>query len=389
MPQDRVITKALVNGRVLTDRGFVSDAAVLVSGTRIAQIVDDDAPVLAAAERHDLAGHMLVPGFIDVQVNGGGGALFNTDPSAATLRRIGTAHRAFGTTGFLPTLISDSVAVMRAAIDAVREAIAGGEPGVLGIHLEGPLLSPARPGIHDPAKFRDADAEMIGLIASLGVGRTVTTLAPDRVPPEAIRELTRRGVIVCAGHTAADYATAHAAFDAGARGVTHLFNAMPQVQNREPGLIGAALEDDRVWCGLIVDGHHVHPATMRMARAAKATGKLILVTDAMPPVGSSETTFRLGGETIRCQDGKCVNEAGVLAGSCLDMASAVRNAVAMIGVPLDEAVRMASTYPAAFLGLEAERGRIAAGCRADFVVLDDGLRVREVWSDGKVVSRSR
>jgi N-acetylglucosamine-6-phosphate deacetylase len=389
MPQDRVITKALVNGRVLTDRGFVSDAAVLVSGTRIAQIVDDDAPVLAAAERHDLAGHMLVPGFIDVQVNGGGGALFNSNPSAATLRRIGTAHRAFGTTGFLPTLISDSVAVMRAAIDAVREAIAGGEPGVLGIHLEGPLLSPARPGIHDPAKFRDADAEMIGLIASLGVGRTVTTLAPDRVPPEAIRELTRRGVIVCAGHTAADYATAHAAFDAGARGVTHLFNAMPQVQNREPGLIGAALEDDRVWCGLIVDGHHVHPATMRMARAAKATGKLILVTDAMPPVGSSETTFRLGGETIRCQDGKCVNEAGVLAGSCLDMASAVRNAVAMIGVPLDEAVRMASTYPAAFLGLEAERGRIAAGCRADFVVLDDGLRVREVWSDGKVVSRSR
>jgi N-acetylglucosamine-6-phosphate deacetylase len=322
-------------------------------------------------------------------VNGGGGALFNSNPSAATLRRIGTAHRAFGTTGFLPTLISDSVAVMRAAIDAVREAIAGGEPGVLGIHLEGPLLSPARPGIHDPAKFRDADAEMIGLIASLGVGRTVTTLAPDRVPPEAIRELTRRGVIVCAGHTAADYATAHAAFDAGARGVTHLFNAMPQVQNREPGLIGAALEDDRVWCGLIVDGHHVHPATMRMARAAKATGKLILVTDAMPPVGSSETTFRLGGETIRCQDGKCVNEAGVLAGSCLDMASAVRNAVAMIGVPLDEAVRMASTYPAAFLGLEAERGRIAAGCRADFVVLDDGLRVREVWSDGEVVSRSR
>jgi N-acetylglucosamine-6-phosphate deacetylase len=386
MPGDCVITKALVNGRVLMERGFVSGRAVLVGDARIIGIVQDDAPDVRAAERHDLRGHYLVPGFIDIQVNGGGGALFNRDPSVATIRRIGTAHRAFGTTGFLPTLISDTPEVMRAAIGAVREAIQGGEPGVLGIHLEGPLLSPARPGIHDRARFRSADSAMLELISSLGVGRTVTTLAPDRVDTNAIRELVARGVIVCAGHTAADYATAHAAFDAGVRGVTHLFNAMPQVQTREPGIVGAALEDDRVWCGLIVDGHHVHPATMRMARGAKAAGKLMLVTDAMPPVGSSETTFELGGETIRCQDGKCVNPAGVLAGSSLDMASAVRNAVAMIGVSPDEAARMASTYPAAFLGVDAERGRIASGCRADFVVLDDELRVTGVWSDGRVVS---
>jgi N-acetylglucosamine-6-phosphate deacetylase len=311
--------------------------------------------------------------------------LFNREPSVTTIRRIGAAHRAFGTTGFLPTLISDTPEVMRTAIDAVREAIRGGEPGVLGIHLEGPLLR-LPSCIHDRTKFRSADPALLDLISSLGVGRTVTTLAPDRVDTNTIRALAARGIIVCAGHTAADYATAHAAFDAGVRGVTHLFNAMPQVQTREPGVVGAALEDDRVWCGLIVDGHHVHPATMRMAHGAKAAGKLMLVTDAMPPVGSTETSFELGGETIRCQDGKCVNEAGVLAGSSLDMASAVRNAVAMIGVSPDEAVRMASTYPAAFLGLDAERGRIAVGCRADFVVLDDELQVTEVWSDGLTVT---
>jgi len=380
-----VTPKALVNGRVLTERGFVSGRAVLIAGARIVDIVGDGTPKLRAGERHDLGGRYLVPGFIDAQVNGGGGALFNDDPSVATLRRIGTAHRAFGTTGFLPTLISDVPEVMRAAIEAVRQAIQSGEPGVLGIHLEGPLLSPARRGIHDPAKFREPDEALIELVSSLGVGRTVMTVAPERVSPAVIRELVRRGVIVCAGHTAANYATAHAAFDAGVRGVTHLFNAMPPLQNREPGVVGAALEDDRVWCGLIVDGHHVHPATMRVALAAKPAGKVFLVTDAMPPVGSSQTAFQLGRETIRCENGKCVNEAGVLAGSSLDMASAVRNTVAMIGVPLDEAVRMASTYPAEFLGLETERGRIAPGCRADFVVVNDDSSVSEVWCNGAIV----
>ena len=375
---------ALVNGRVLTERGFVSGRAVLVAGTHIVDIVEDGTQKLEVVERHDLQGQYLVPGFIDVQVNGGGGALFNDDPSVATIRRIGAAHRAFGTTGFLPTLISDAPEVMQAAIDAVREAILSGEPGVLGIHLEGPLLSPARPGIHNPAKFREADAALIELVSSLGVGRTVMTIAPDRVAPAVIRELVGRGVIVCAGHTAADYATAHAAFDAGVRGVTHLFNAMPPLQSREPGVVGAALEDDRVWCGLIVDGHHVHPATMRVAHAAKPAGKMFLVTDAMPPVGSSESTFRLGGATIRCRNGKCVNDAGVLAGSCLDMASAVRNAVSMIGVPLDEAVRMASAYPATFLGIHHERGRIAPGCLANFVVVNGDSGVSEVWCNGAI-----
>lgn len=376
--------KALVNGRVLTERGFASGLAVLVAGPRILDVVEDNARNVRTAERHDLGGRFLMPGFIDCQVNGGGGVLFNDDPSIATIRQIGSAHRAFGTAGFLPTLISDTPEVMRTAIGAVREAIGSGEPGVLGIHLEGPLLSPARPGVHDPAKFRQPDAALLDLVTSLDVGRTVMTVAPDRISPAVIRELVSRGVIVCVGHTAADYATAHAAFDAGARGVTHLFNAMPALHNREPGVVGAALEDDRVWCGMIVDGHHVHPATMRVALAAKAVGKMFLVTDAMPPVGSEQMTFQLSGETIRCENGKCVNDAGVLAGSYLDMASAVRNSVSMIGATLDEAARMASTYPAALLRL-AERGRIAPRCHADFVVFDDELNVHEVWSGGSIV----
>ena len=376
--------KALVNGRVLTEHGFVADHMVLVNGERIVEVAARK-PQGGAHAVHDLGGHYLLPGFIDCQVNGGGGVLFNDEPSPAAIRRIGAAHRPFGTTSFLPTLISDNIRVMRAAIDAVRTAIAAAEPGVLGIHLEGPLLSPARPGVHDAAKFRDPDAALLDLAASLGAGRTIMTLAPDRVPPAVIAELVRRGVILCAGHTAADYATARAAFDAGVRGVTHLFNAMPAMQNREPGVVGAALEDDRVWCGLIVDGHHVHPATLRVALAAKPAGKAFLVTDAMPSVGSSESSFYLGQERVKCESGVCVTESGVLAGSALDMASAVRNTVRLLGVPLAEAARMASTYPAAFLGLEQDRGRIAAGLRADFVVLDEDLAVREVWCGGSAV----
>lgn len=378
--------KALVNGRVLTERGFVTDRAVLVNGARIVDVVARKA-ARRAQEVHDLDGRYLLPGFIDCQVNGGGGVLFNDDPTPAAIQRIGAAHRKFGTTGFLPTLISDRTQVMRSAIDAVRAAMAIDGAGVLGIHLEGPFLSPARPGVHDAAKFREPEPTLLDLVASVRVGRTLMTLAPDRVAPPIIKELVRRDVILCAGHTAADYATARAAFDAGIRGVTHLFNAMPAMLNREPGVVGAALEDDRVWCGLIVDGYHVHPATLRVALAAKPVGKTFLVTDAMPTVGSAETSFYLGQERVRCESGVCVTEAGVLAGSALDMASAVRNTVRLLGVPLEEAARMASTYPAAFLGLEQERGRIAPGLRADFVVLDDELVVREVWCGGSVDER--
>jgi N-acetylglucosamine-6-phosphate deacetylase len=373
---------AFVNARVLGTEGFVADRAVLVDGSHIVDVVATNDPRVRSGNVHDLGGAYLVPGYIDCQVNGGGGVLFNDEPSVATIRRIGAAHAQFGTTGFLPTLISDDLDVMRAAIAAVDQAIADGVPGVLGIHLEGPYLAPERRGIHDAAKFHRPGSDDIALVASLRRGRTLMTLAPERVDAAAIRLLAGHGVIVAGGHTAADYATTRRALDAGMRGFTHLFNAMTPLQSREPGVVGAALEDPASWCGLIVDGYHLHPAVVRIALAAKPKGKLFLVTDAMPPVGSTSATFELNGETITCSEGRCVNAHGTLAGSSLDMAAAVRNTIAQTGSALDEALRMASTYPADFLGLGATHGRIAAAYAADFAILDEALRVRETWIGG-------
>lgn len=245
---------ALVNGKVLTDDGLRDGLAVLVDGAQVAAVVRETDARVRDAEVHDLRGGTLLPGFIDAQVNGGGGVLFNNAPDVDALRRIGAAHRRFGTTGFLPTLISDDLEVMRAAISAVREAIALGVPGVLGIHLEGPYLAPARKGTHDANKFRVPEAAEIELATSLDNGVTLITLAPEQVPADSIRALVARGAIVAAGHTAGSYEDIRIGLDAGVRGFTHLYNAMSPLQGRDPGTVGAALEDSDSWCGIIVDG---------------------------------------------------------------------------------------------------------------------------------------
>jgi len=376
---------ALVNARVLHGEGFQSGLAVLVRDGRIHELLPDNDARLNRVQKHDLGGEYLVPGFIDCQVNGGGGMLFNDAPYVDTIRRIGAAHSRFGTTGFLPTLISDDRCVMRSAVSAVDAAIAAGVPGVLGIHLEGPYLAPARRGIHDAAKFQIPGADDIELLTSLSRGKVLVTIAPERVPDAIVRKLHASGVLIAAGHTAADYDEMVQALAAGVRGFTHLFNAMSPLHSREPGAVGAALENRGSWCGIIADGQHVHPATLRVALAAKPHGKVFLVTDAMPPVGSDQTTFTLNGETITCNDGRCVNAQGTLAGSALDMASAVRNTVAQLRVDLAEAARMASTYPAAFLDIAATHGQIAKGYVADFVVLNEAIEVRETWIAGNRV----
>ncbi|KRD28752.1 N-acetylglucosamine-6-phosphate deacetylase [Lysobacter sp. Root916] len=375
------VATAFVNGRVLSERGFESDLCVIVEDGHIVAMVPGAAP--AGAQVVDLQGRYLVPGFIDTQVNGGGDVLFNDAPTVEGLHRIAEAHRRYGTTGLMPTLISDDVAVMLRAIAAVREAIAQGVPGILGIHLEGPYLASARKGVHNPDKFHTPDEDELDRIASLGVGKTMLTLAPERFDDATLQALAARGVLVCAGHTAADYERLRAAFAHGVRGVTHLFNAMTPMGSREPGGVGAAIEDPNSWCGVIVDGEHVHDASLRIAIAAKPRGKIMLVTDAMPPVGGEREDFVLYGQTMTCRDGKCSTAEGTLAGSALDMASAVRNTVQRLGLPLDEACRMASTYPAEFLGLGRELGRIAPGYRADLVVLDEALRVTGTWIGGR------
>ena len=374
----------LRNARILAGDEFRDDLAVVIEDGRITALVSDAAPQLGSAdEQVDLGDGWLLPGFIDAQVNGGGGVLFNNTPDVDSLRTLAAAHRRFGTTGLLPTLISDDVQVMRRAIDATRAAIAQGVPGVLGIHLEGPYIAPARKGTHDANKFRVPDADEIAMAASLDNGVTLLTLAPERVPLESIRALVERGVIVAAGHTAASYEEARAGLDAGIRGFTHLYNAMSPLTGREPGAVGAALEDRDSWVGIIADGVHVHPASLRVALAAKPRGKVMLVTDAMPPVGADSPSYELYGEVITAVDGVVRNAAGSLAGSALDMATAVRNAVHLLGLPLDEAARMASRYPAQFLNLDDRLGEIAEGYQADLVLLDDALQVRATWIAGE------
>lgn len=377
------VPRALVNARVLADEGFVEGRAVLLEGERIAAVVAESDPRVKAAERHDLAGAMLLPGFIDAQVNGGGGVLFNDAPTVETLRTIGQAHRRFGTTGFLPTLISDDLSVIAAAIRAVRDAIDARVPGVIGVHIEGPFISEARKGAHDAAKFRDLDERGVALLTSLGTGRTLVTLAPEVTDAETIKRLTRAGVVVSAGHTNATYEQMHDAFRHGVTGLTHLFNAMSPLTSREPGAVGAALDDPDCWCGLIVDGKHVHPAALRVALRCKRPDRFILVTDAMPIVGSDHDYFMLQGRRVSVRDGACVDENGTLAGAALDMASAVRNTVKLLGASVEQAARMASTYPAEFLGLGRELGRIAPGYRANLTVLDANLTAGRTWIDGR------
>jgi N-acetylglucosamine-6-phosphate deacetylase len=369
---------ALCPTRILAPSGFESERCLLIEDGRIVDLVPKCPP--GVSPQH-LEGD-LVPGFIDLQVNGGGGVLFNDQPTIEGIEAIGRAHRAFGTTGFLPTLISDDLDVIERGIRAAEAAIAKRVPGVLGIHIEGPFINPEKRGIHDAAKIRYIDESAVELLASLSNGVTLVTLAPELAPPGTIADLVARGVVVAAGHTAASYEQVREALDEGVTGFTHLFNAMTQLTGREPGVVGAALESDSAWCGIIVDGFHVHPASLRIALAAKGPDKLVLVTDAMPTVGSDETSFSLGGRPIKLDSGRLAADDGTLAGSNLDMASAVVNAAQALQIDQASAIRLASLNPARALGIHGEIGSIDPGLRADLALLGPDGRVVQTWISG-------
>ncbi len=371
----------LVGASILSGSAWLDDHAVILDGQYIEAIIPRSS-LPSNSSQTVLKGGKLVPGFIDTQVNGGGGVLFNNDLTIAGISNIARAHRRFGTTGFLPTLISDDLSAIQTAIDTVDAAIAAKVPGVLGIHIEGPFLNAGKAGIHDKNRFRQLSAEAVDLLASLRHGKTLVTLAPELCDASLLKALVARGVIVSIGHSLATYEQARQSFADGITGVTHLFNAMSQLESRAPGVVGAALLNPDCFSGLIVDGNHVHPATMKLAYEVRGPTRLMLVTDAMSTVGSDAHEFFFSGQLIRAVGGACIAEDGTLAGSNLDMAMAVRNTMSMIDVPLELAAQMASATPANYLGLGGERGKLKAGYRADIVYLGDKLNVSGTWIGG-------
>lgn len=358
---------------------IVEGASISIRGGRIAEITTTPGANAIALDG------LLAPGLIDVQINGGGGVLFNDAPTVETLKTIAEAHRHFGVTGFLATLISDERSKMAKAIDAVDAGVRAGIDGLLGLHLEGPWLSTPKRGVH-PAEFlRDFDSEDLALMTRPRAFPLLITVAPERISIEQVNALHAAGVIVSIGHTAASSDDVAALLGAGARGFTHLFNAMPPLQGRDPGPVGVALADQRCWAGLILDGIHVHPMSARVAFAAKSTSKLMLVSDSMATIGSSAASMSLFGETIRVESGALRTGAGTLAGAHLDLSGAVRNAITMLGASTEQALRMASLSPAEFLGVAHERGALAPGQRADLVLLNSKLDASAVWIGGEKV----
>ena len=376
-----MIRRFLVGCRLFTGDAMLDGHGLLIEDGAILDVLP--ATAVVAAETLRLPDDsLLVPGFVDTQVNGAGGVLFNDDPTVDAALAIARTLRRTGTVALLPTFITDERGRTEQAARAALAAAALPGSGVLGVHLEGPFLSPERPGVHEPRFIRtpdDDDLTFLTGLAAAPAARLLVTLAPECVADEALTRLVAGGVILSAGHSAASLERVAEAVDLGLRGVTHLFNAMPPIVNRTPGLALAGISDPRLWCGVIADGVHVHPALLRLAVATKPPGRVFLVTDAMPPVGTDAATFELYGRRIFRRDGRLETADGTLAGADIDMIGAVRNAVFLLGLPLEEALRMASLYPATFLGVEDRYGRLAPGHRAALALLGPDLDVLRCW----------
>jgi len=382
MERSEAIT-AFVGAQVFDGSRFLSEHAVVVKSGTIDSVCHVE-QLRAGIERLPLDGGVLAPGFIDIQVNGGGGLLLNNEPTPRGLRTLVAAHRAGGTTGCLPTVITDVESVGQQVFEAFFQALDEGTDGLLGIHFEGPHLNACKRGVHREALIRTLSAsDMNWLCEAASVCRILLTVAPETLRAGQIAQLADAGVLVFCGHTAASFEQSLAAVDEGAVGFTHLFNAMTPLESRAPGAVGAALLADNAYCGIISDGHHVHADVIRLAHRAKPRGKLLLVTDAMATVGSDEKSFELYGETISEHGGCLVNGEGRLAGSAISMIQAVRHTHRQCGLHLGECLRMASLYPAELLGLSDERGHLRPGYRADIVHLDDNLELQAVWTDGR------
>lgn len=364
------------------------NSAILIKNDRIDRIVEIE-EVPRGCRREDYDDQLIVPGFVDLQVNGGGGVRFGDETSAEAIRTITAAHACFGTTKLLPTLITDTPEVTMRALEGGSEARAKGIPGFLGLHLEGPHLSLERKGAHNPSFIRpmtDADLQLICAYRQES-GFILTTVAPENVTTKQVSALAKEGVVVSIGHSNATAATVATYFDAGASMVTHLFNAMSPLGNRQPGVVGAALDDGRVHAGLIADGIHVDPTTIRVALRAKLSpGQIFLVTDAMQTIGTSLKSFELNGRVIHRSAGSLTLDDDTLAGADIDMLASIRFIHSVVGLPLETAISMATSAPAKAAGVGGYLGSLRPDYVADFVVLSRELNHVDTWIDGKKVT---
>lgn len=380
---------AITGARIFDGDLWHDGSALVVEGGKVAAIAAlRDVP--ADARIVPMDGLSLVPGFIDLQVNGGGGVLLNEQHDVEGIRTMCAAHARFGTTGLLPTLITDNREVTTKTIAAGLAAREAGVPGFLGLHLEGPHLSLARKGAHDPALIRPmTDTDLDRLLACKGSFEALLiTVAAENVTIAQVEKLAAAGFIVSLGHTDTTYDTAVSYAAAGARMVTHLFNAMSPLGHRQPGVVGAALETASLFAGLIADGFHVDPASIGIAlRAKKGPGKIFLVTDAMSTIGTELKSFTLNGREILREGGRLTLADGTLAGADIDMLSSVRFIHEKLELPLDEALRMASLYPAEAVGLQDRYGSLKPGQHASFVVLTPDLDMQSTWIGGDCVYR--
>jgi N-acetylglucosamine-6-phosphate deacetylase len=376
---------ALRHATVIDGERILADQTVTVLGNLIEAIIPDQ-EYSDDRENFDVGHAFVAPGFIDLQLNGAGGVLFNDDISAETLAVMHRTNLRSGTTGFLPTLITTSEANMARALEVVERYRNEQAGGVLGVHLEGPYINPDRKGIHDQTAIRKPSSDFVdSLIAYAKKFPILLTLAPECNDLEVVRLLLDEGVIVSAGHSNATYEEAVAGFDAGIRVATHLFNAMSPWTGRDPGVVGAILDRPGVAAGIVVDGIHVHYASIRLAKGLKGEG-LFLITDAVTPTGTSMSSFEFGGQTIYVENGRCVNRDGTLGGALLTMNEAVANSARHAGIPLLEAVRMATLYPARVIGRERELGRIAPGYIANLAIFDQNFAMRAVVDHGTWLS---
>ncbi|HEU0117969.1 MAG TPA: N-acetylglucosamine-6-phosphate deacetylase [Alphaproteobacteria bacterium] len=371
---------AYCDATIFTGETWVEGHALLVEGGKILDIAAQNR-IPGDAKRAAYKGQILAPGFIDAQVNGGGNVLLNNTPTADACIAIAKAHQKHGTTRLLPTCISDTPEITGKALAATRTAHKSC-PNILGIHIEGPHLGQERRGVHKSEYLRSLSADDLKLYQPESGEVILTTVAPETVSPDDIKKLKQQGAIISLGHTSASPDKIKAALAAGATGFTHLFNGMGKPGENAPA--DTAVRDQDSWCGIIIDGFHVTPEMLQLALRSKPKGKVFLVSDAMPPAASDNPQpFQLYGETIRVENGRCVNHEGKLAGSSITMADAVRNCVKSFGVEMEEALRMASAYPAAFLGLDQRFGKLLPGFDADIVAMTPEIEIRSVIVAGR------